>query len=301
MAVSWPLSLPRNYRPAPSPLHQAVLDDDVAEVQKLLANGTSADESGFQHERPLHLARSREMVDLLVKAGGSVNVVTDYGDTPLHYACARGFESAIQAMLDHGANVNAANAPGEPPLVWAMRSDWDGDDPFSQLLPSRPVHKDTLALVELLIGRGTNVNSRGTGGLTPLMEGTISMWFHRDPQQLDVARRLLDAGADVNAVTSDGDTALHEAVRTEPALVQLLLDSGAKVNVAEWQGRTPLMVAVDGQADAQTIRLLLDHGARLDLRDRQGRRAIDMTTTPEIARILADHAGPASTSVPAGP
>ena len=52
-------------------------------------------------------------------------------------------------------------------------------------------------------------------------------------------RRLLDAGADVNARGDDGVTALHEAAYYGPAdVVQLLIDHGADVNARVVKGLT---------------------------------------------------------------
>jgi ankyrin repeat protein len=50
-------------------------------------------------------------------------------------------------------------------------------------------------------------------------------------EQLDAAALLLRAGADVDAATEDGDTALMFAsLRGSAALIELLLDAGASVN-----------------------------------------------------------------------
>jgi len=57
----------------------------------------------------------------------------------------------------------------------------------------------------------------------------------------DTVRRLIDAGADVNAVDEDGRTPLHDAARTSSGYtIRKLIDAGADVNAVDKDGRTPL-------------------------------------------------------------
>jgi len=57
----------------------------------------------------------------------------------------------------------------------------------------------------------------------------------------DVAKYLLDRGAEVNAVTRDGLTALHMAAQNgNIGIITLLLERGAKINPVDSKGWTPL-------------------------------------------------------------
>jgi hypothetical protein len=79
-----------------------------------------------------------------------------------------------------------------------------------------------------------------------------------------VALLLLDGGADVNARTGEGETALHWAAGNGATeMVQLLLDRGAWVNVQDDNhGHTALHLAGNGQGEAhrECVRLLVGKG-----------------------------------------
>jgi hypothetical protein len=74
-------------------------------------------------------------------------------------------------------------------------------------------------------------------------------------------KRLLAAGADPNARTSTGSTALMWAV-PDVAKLQLLLDAGADVNARSEERRTALTIAASTVGAAPALRLLLDYGAQ---------------------------------------
>jgi ankyrin repeat protein len=100
---------------------------------------------------------------------------------------------------------------------------------------------------------GANKDAPGEGSLTPLMYSIVVAGT-------PVMKVLLDAGANVNAATPDGVTALHIAA-FDLARTRLLLDHGAKVKVAAKDGETPLFIAVFRPGNFAVVSLLLSRGA----------------------------------------
>jgi ankyrin repeat protein len=88
---------------------------------------------------------------------------------------------------------------------------------------------------------------------------------------VEIIRRLLEAGADVDAADADGLTALNSATDAVDNIDVLtrLISAGAKVNTADNEGVTPLMrAAARGKPDF--VAALIKAGADVNAKDRRG-------------------------------
>lgn len=124
---------------------------------------------------------------------------------------------------------------------------------LSLVLMLGPEHVDKSDLVNILIGRGADVRRSthfvdGFPDLTPLH---FCKWSRE-------AAALLDAGAEVDAIRSDGSTPLcHAACKNRIDVVRLLLRRGADITIAANDGRDAKSYARDGE----TLRLLTEVAA----------------------------------------
>jgi ankyrin repeat protein len=97
-----------------------------------------------------------------------------------------------------------------------------------------------------------------------------------------IAQRLIEEGADVNALVF-GATALHLAAEYGHAqIAQLLLDRGAIVDAVDNLGRTPLLWAAENH-HTEVTQLLLSHGADVNREDGGEWRAPSDETPPKTA------------------
>lgn len=88
--------------------------------------------------------------------------------------------------------------------------------------------------------------------------------------QLEIARLLLDAGAEIDALDRDASTPLHDAaLRGHPEVVALLLERGADVHRRDFNGAYSLSFAVSG-GDTTVIRQIIAAGADFYHRSRAG-------------------------------
>jgi len=85
--------------------------------------------------------------------------------------------------------------------------------------------------------------------------------FNECPDEL--ARWLVERGADMSAGDAYGETPLHARARHWQGRIDILLELGADVHHGENQRGTPLHMAA-GSYNASTARILIDHGANAD-------------------------------------
>ena len=164
---------------------------------------------------------------------------TQGGLTALHFAARQGSARSVAALVEHGANVNAAS-PGDrvtPLLIAAVNGQYD--------------------IATYLLAHGADPNLANAGGVTPLfavlnIEWTPRMFYpqpraqlQQEASYLDLMSALLDQGADPNARLS------RKTWFTQYNFDLLRIDDG---------GATPFWRAAYA-SDIVAMKLLLKYGA----------------------------------------
>lgn len=138
---------------------------------------------------------------------------------------------------------------------------------------------NTAALARLLGEHSQLANARSADGRTLLNH--LADWPGHWPNELDVGRVLLAAGADINARAGDpvrGETALQWAVSSDDVdMVALLLDAGASPDGAD-DDRRPLAQAL-WYRSITSAKLLAQRGATIDLEFAAGLGRADLIPT----------------------
>jgi uncharacterized protein len=115
-------------------------------------------------------------------------------------------------------------------------------------------------------------------------------------KDLEMVKKLVAEGVDINQPTSSGNLALFEALNEKNSqILDYLLEQGADVNKPVVMGEmqlTPLHVAVN-QGYKQTLRKLLERGANVEQEDGILNETVLFTAIrknePELVQILTDH------------
>jgi len=130
------------------------------------------------------------------------------------------------------------------------------------------------------------VNAFSPDGFTPL--GLACYFGH--PQ---IASYLVLKGADVNISSDNGFSVypIHSAVAAnQTEIARMLLDHGAQVNVKQKSGVTPLHSAAQN-GNLELLIMLLEHGAMVNIRMEGGKLPADLAAEKgftDIAAILTD-------------
>ena len=303
-----------------TPLMWAVNKGDVAEVKRLVRLGAKVSvannfgaspmilaaevanteilkvlmEAGADPESPnpdgmtalLAVARTGnvEAAQVLLKAGAKVDAKEKFGgQTPLMWASARRHPEMMELLISKGADVNARStdrnyqrhiqAEGRPknldsgglsPLLYAAR-------------------ENCMKCVDVLLKHNADINLPDPDGVPPLTVAILNANW-------DLAKQLIDAGADVNQWDIFGETPLFLALNSRTRLdggrasidpinkttgtqiVRMLLDKGADPNAqlffqpanlsgtTNTRGATPLIRAANNN-DLEMVKLLLEKGA----------------------------------------
>lgn len=271
-----------------TPLHLAMSIPENADVGALFVEyGANVDAYDAKGKAPLHYAVGvdKDNVQFLLDKGANFDIKDEMGNTPLlELQNSTGFKFTTTKMLvDRGADLTATNSKGDTPLLGMARcldhramtyllesgapadtKNHDGENAL-HLVAGHPSRRDNknekeetaiLESVKLLLSKGTPIENsnpnRHNDGLSPLH---LAALYGR----AKVCGLMLDNGAQVDAPSGSGDTALHWAARHhldgvyawerskhdyDVTATLLVLDSyDANFSALNNKGETPKMVA----------------------------------------------------------
>ena len=264
---------------AQSRVVDAVRAGDTAAARRLLVRKVDVNVAEADGTTALHWAvraGDADLVAALLKAGAKASTANRYGVTPLALAATNGDARTIELLLGAGANVNDAGAEGQTPMLLAARSGnaaairalaargadvnagekWMGETPL--MWASAENHA---AAVRTLVELGAKVDARsGTvkypaqkpadpsnyvTSSVPAGQWTALMYAARQGAT-DVARTLLELGANVNVQDPEGYTPLLEAiVNGHFDLAAELVNRGANPNLADKSGMAALYATIE--------------------------------------------------------
>jgi uncharacterized protein len=192
--------------------------------------------------------------------------------------------------------VNARDENGVPALAAAK---YNGRSDIAAMLLDRGASLDVFLaamngsvdrLKELIGGEPALSRGLSLDGWTPLH---LAAFFNHP----EAARLLIDAGADVNARSTNAMTnmALHAAVAGRAAdVARILLERGAQVNATQHGGWTPLHGAAQS-GNTELARLLIAAGGDVRARADNQQCALDLALTrghQEMVRLLEEYGAP---------
>jgi ankyrin repeat protein len=291
-------------------LLRAIERGDTAQAKELLSAGADPNVRADDGRTPLIIAAddeySAERAILLLEHGAKTDSTLHDGRTALMIAADRYNPEIVKALLDGGANPNAADIEGNSVLMHAAASKYSWQEerkPLVHLLLEKgadAAHRNSRGVtalmlmaregnpaMPLLFERGAPVDARDVEGNTALVYAArffVRGWPRRN------GWALLQHGANVDAANQRGETPLIlAATQFEPDAVNLLLAKHADVNARTRSGRTALMQAIDGPKEFDNdhhvvyspaiAKALIDAGADVNAKDDAGNTPLSIART----------------------
>jgi ankyrin repeat protein len=268
------------------PLLAALVGKHIRVAEILLERGANVDIRGMRKRTPLHEAIDNVgLVQSLLNRGADVNCRQDDLRTPLHLAAYYGELEIARLLAEHKADINYRDNEGKTPFFLLLEGSSRNDD-------------NILELAQLLLERGTDVNLRTTKKWTLLHAAAFL-------GKLDIARVLLDHGANPGVENDEGETALslvshgeHNVQGHSVAIARLLIERGVDVNTRAKGNVIPLhWAAFIGRLEI--AQLLLNDGANANAEAEWGDTPLHLVSRGpgeydsqehvSIARLLLKH------------
>jgi ankyrin repeat protein len=163
----------------------------------------------------------------------------------------------VQILLDLGADPNFVNEKDETPL---FKTDFPSlKECFSMSFEERvDFYKRKEVIFKMLIDKGADVNATNNNIYhpTPLLSSAI-FGSGLNP---DIIKLLINSGADIEAVSKyKGETALHLVVKNHSyEAARFLIEAGADINAVLSDGvTTPYLLALIGDKNVDKVNLYL--------------------------------------------
>ena len=190
---------------------EAAQRGDAAALRRLMAAGAPLDPVDAAGQTPLLLAVNHNRLEAaaaLIEGGADINAQAANRDSPWLQAGALGRTEMLRLMLPKGPN-------------YALRNRYGGN----ALIPAcERAHVDT---VKLLLGTPIDVDHVNNLGWTCLLE--IVILGDGGPRHVEVAKMVLDAGANPSLADKDGVTPLaHAKAKGQREVARLIEAAGGK-------------------------------------------------------------------------
>ena len=277
---------------------------------------------------PLHIAAvmgNSVIIKILLGRGALIESPDDKGFRPVHHAIRNGELAAAALLMEHGADIEAQdNEYQHNALYLAVRY---GYLEIAQLLLQKKPHLrewsgqgatplqcaayyGNLAMIELLLKHGADINERGRYNYTALhvaSERSCSAarllleygaaFATKHPRGIEpltaavlagnvsLVLLFIEKGADYQ-IRTEGSSLLHYAAEYgHTSLVELFIKHGLAVDARNSEKFSPLHLAVLNRR-GDCIQILRAHGARVDARALELARQRGFS---EISQVLLEH------------
>ncbi|XP_076040161.1 transient receptor potential cation channel protein painless-like isoform X2 [Oratosquilla oratoria] len=325
--------------PSPATVRQIIEKNDATKLQDLLKGAATRDSVWYHREKDfrghLHYAASKGATACLntllqyIPDKVLVDLVDDGGKTPLMVAVEAGVPSAVEALLNNGADPNKRDNGYNTPLHFVVRK----LDPSGR----NNNQEDYLSILDKILTRSNlDLEPKNATGCTPLLSAAEKLPVLQGPNAqaaglVKLARKLVGMGASLEAHAVAKSKTVRELLEERGALTEVVMTErhspqprprysmiqdvfvyegdadevatlleGAQTNEAKdivngWLGSKPLLHRAVDTGSPKMVQLLLHHGAEAKMEDLHGQmpihRAAYMGNREILVSLIEDMKG----------
>ncbi len=268
----------------------AAATGDLLMLQAELKRGVAIDARSEDAITPLHFAAlfgHSTAAELLLSLNADVTLTDEAGNTALHMAVFLGRSNVVRVLLAHGADPLSRNDAGFSSLDIAA-APWS--DHYEEHLRQAEAEMGFPLDMKRIRGERSTVlkllsaANREAGDTTP----TISIWQAAMTGNTAAVRQHIDAGADLNAQEDVGGSTplILTAIFGHPEVAKLLIDAGADLELRNHSGGTAIHLA-SFFCQPAVVELLLQAGADPNKTNNQNLTPLDVVTIELDAELQA--------------
>ena len=203
------------------------------------------------------------VIDFFLNEGADVDQKDADGNTPFLNACSRNSIEIVKRMAQHSKNLNNTNEKGQSALMLAVAN-------------------NTPEVVGFLIDQGLNIDLLDEQG-NSLAFYLIESYNHRNLQAFDQKLDfLIEKGLKLDAIQAEGNSIYHLAANKDDlALMERLTKFNIAINAVNTEGMTALHQAALKAKDTKVMELLVSLGCDIKATTEFGETAFDLASENE--------------------
>ncbi|XP_077542852.1 myosin phosphatase targeting subunit 75D [Haemaphysalis longicornis] len=272
-------------------LLEAAARNDVDEVRRLLMLGVSPDSTNEDGLTALHqccIDDSEEMMKLLIDFNANVNAKDSEQWTPLHAAATCGHIHLVRYLISRGADLLAVNADGnmpydiceDEPTLDYIESEMAKRGITQEMIDETRAANEVMMLSDLksLSDTGSDLEFRDEQGATPLHIAAANGY-------VSVVEFLLDQHVSTDVCDNDQWQPIHAAACWgHPDVLEMLVQAGADLNARTKNGETPYDICEDPDLKERIVQLRSEMETKRAMQPNKLRRSQSQNTRSQSVR-----------------
>lgn len=212
------------------------------------------------------LNKNTKLITYLLSKGADINFKNKNGSTAIFQAAGESSLPVLQFLVKNKAQINIINNDGQTPLSFALL-------------------KHEVENADYLLEKKAKIN---------LSNKYIPIILVCEAGSLELLKKIVDRGGDVNALGLNGDSPLYWAFSSDNVeMIDYLIKKGANPDGPKGSSLPPLIIPAF-KGNIKLIKFLINKGANINKKDKDGQTVLHyvclrQNSNLEVIKLLIDN------------